>query len=100
MKTENKDLINKGIMLGVHFSTVLFNDYFKADFQRKLNVEAPLKGVLLMVVADLLVGCNQERGLELFDWATGTHLELVDELDPELIEKCIRAIERNKIISN
>lgn len=99
-KADNKDLINKGIMLGIHFSTVLFNDYFKDDFQRKLNIEAPLKGVLLLVLAEMLVGGDQKRGLDLFDWVTGTHLTLIDEVDSELIEKCIQAIERYKVISN
>lgn len=97
---ENKDSINKGIMLGLIFSMVLFDDYFKSEFQRKLNREAPLKGILLLVLAEMLVGGDQERGLELFDWAAGTHLALADEVGPDLIEKCIQAIDRYKIDSN
>lgn len=97
---ENKDSINKGIMLGILFSTVFFNDYFKEEFQRMLNREAPLKGILLLVLAEVLVGGDQQRGLDLFDWATGTHLALADEVGPDLIEKCIQAIDQYKIISN
>lgn len=97
MKTRNskdKDLINKGIMLGLQFSTVLFKDYFKPEFHRRLNLEGPLKALLLMVIADLLVKGDKERMVELFDFMAGTHLSLRDKAGSELIEDCIREIER------
>jgi len=103
MKTnnaENKDSVNKGIMLGILFSTVFFNDYFTEEFQRMLNREAPLKGILLLVLAEVLVGGDEQRGLELFDWAAGTHLALADEVGPDLIVKCIQAIDQYKIVSD
>ncbi|MBL7847288.1 MAG: hypothetical protein JNL40_07460 [Cyclobacteriaceae bacterium] len=96
MKTENKDLINKGVMIGIHFSTIFFNDYFKDDFRRKLNSEAPLKELLLLELAEVLVGDDIEKAFQLFEWATSSRIGFIEEVGPELIEDCIDAVETSK----
>lgn len=96
MKYSTKqDQLIKGIVLGVLFSTKIFESRFTADFQAKINgIEPPLKGIILAKVTEIFT--DDERKLKvIYNWVNKNFYEIFDEGDVDFIIHVMNQVEFN-----
>lgn len=97
MKIQNSkkhDQLIKGIVLGVLFSTEIFESRFSSDFRKKINgFEPPLKAILLLKVAEMVSG--ESKMEEVFDWVNENYHRVFDEIDSDFIIHIMNQFEFN-----
>lgn len=82
--SKKHDQLIKGIVLGVLFSTEIFESRFSNDFRKKINgFEPPLKAILLLKVAEMASG--ESKMEEVFDWVNENYHKIFDDIDSNFI---------------
>jgi hypothetical protein len=84
----------KGIVLGVLFSTEIFENQFSTDFRKRMNgFEPPLKAIVLLKVAELFTGDDELKMEQVFDWVNENYHLIFSEIDSEFIIHCMKQVE-------
>jgi hypothetical protein len=99
MKTQypkKYDQLIKGVVLGVLFSTEIFESRFRSDFEARLNgFEPPLKAIVMLKVAELFTGDDEVKMEEVFDWVNENFHRIFKKGHIDAIVHCMNEVEFN-----
>ena len=94
--SKKHDQLIKGVVLGVLLSTDLFESRFNPDFRKKMNgFEPPLKAIVLLRVAEMFTGDDEQKMEEVYDWVNENYYRIFSTKDTDFIIHDMNQVEFN-----
>ena len=94
MKTTEKKLLVRGILLGYMFSAEIFAEHFEPAFSEMMQGRnPPLKSVVLGKIIEIFYEFNSKSMKESYNWASENFDKHFDEMDVDFIRYVIHKVQ-------